>query len=593
MGTGYRVTGHFGTSSSNFDRQERSQNGGILYWMHFAAVTKLAPTRFLIDALDYTLTLNQWRAATLIAIMIVASACSRGAAVGITAVESRDVIPANCVLAWTESARNNAVIHVGVTDALDQTLLDQSRLRANVYETLVGSDCNGRLVPGYAVDWERKNGERWIFRLRDSIALSDGITVTASSLASFLARRTQDTGIVESVVATDDRTIEIVLAQADSTFPKMLSDQRYAFRSDAVVSPETRARPSELGTGPFEFGYSGGANVLGAHKEALVLRERFPQGLPEREPVGSASVDDARTRIVVRDVSSGGDLRDLLADSLDVLITRRHDVIDFGNKSQSLSVVPMTTGRQYSIVVPSRFGVLSSGRALPRLQTVFPKNFLQSLSEDVLRGHAVPVARSDTAGHSPSAELDCAFVDTASVDRKRTSGAGVSPASPKNRIVFDAADPVARDIAERISVVIAARMSRVSEVDSTAAAIPGLESIASGPRAVGISDSELDTSLVNGEDLLYIVSEPTDSADGCHFFAELAANAQWITSNGSQAPNYSDLQSLYIQSRMQLVVAFEYAILVKNRFRMAIDGRGNLIAVTGDTARREEERANK
>ncbi len=169
-----------------------------------------------------------------------------------------------------------APYHLETTDDLE--------ILANVFETLLRTDADGRLVPWLAREWEGSAaGDAFRLTLRSDVRFSDATPLIAADVKRSCERRARrkpmaapaDLAIagmrefiagaadeVTGIRLHDDRVVEFVLVEPLPLFPALLADLRTAI-----------ARQGEegtlLGTGPFR---------LVAHREDRIVLERNPNG---------------------------------------------------------------------------------------------------------------------------------------------------------------------------------------------------------------------------------------------------------------------------------------------------------------------------
>lgn len=154
-------------------------------------------------------------------------------------------------------------------------------LSSHMFDTLVMSDANGRLVPGLAESWRAIDDTTWQFTLRRGVSFHDGSPLTADDVLFSLDRPAQlttspgpFTAYTRQIVAKraiDDHTIELKTAQPYGPLPLDLS-------SIFIISKRAaeHARPEDfdsgkalIGTGPFRFaGFVRGDHIDLARNDA-------------------------------------------------------------------------------------------------------------------------------------------------------------------------------------------------------------------------------------------------------------------------------------------------------------------------------------
>jgi peptide/nickel transport system substrate-binding protein len=133
----------------------------------------------------------------------------------------------------------------------------------NIYDTLVMFDSSMQIVPALAESWEAsEDGLTWTFTLREGVTFHNGDPLTAQDVVFSINRiknpdvaspRAGDFAVVESVEATDERTVVFTLSQPFSPLLAKLAFSTNAILSEAVVTENGDAQQVVVGTGPFRF----------------------------------------------------------------------------------------------------------------------------------------------------------------------------------------------------------------------------------------------------------------------------------------------------------------------------------------------------
>jgi peptide/nickel transport system substrate-binding protein len=131
---------------------------------------------------------------------------------------------------------------------------------SNLFEGLVKTDRNGKLVPGLAVKWDvSADGKTYTFQLRKDVSFHNGEPFNAQvakwNLERGAAEGTKNAHpeffrIIEKIETPDDFTLKLTLKDVNSLFLVYMAE------GDAVMLPmkgfeNTAAQP--IGTGPFKF----------------------------------------------------------------------------------------------------------------------------------------------------------------------------------------------------------------------------------------------------------------------------------------------------------------------------------------------------
>ncbi len=134
-------------------------------------------------------------------------------------------------------------------------------MRGNVYQGLVGLTEDRTIVPALATEWEvSEDGLTYTFTVRDGVVFHDGTPMTMDDVVASLTAASADdsknpdakrmTGVV-SVTATDDSTVEIVLAERDINFLETLTTGAGYITSQTSTVDLASATN---GTGPYTLG---------------------------------------------------------------------------------------------------------------------------------------------------------------------------------------------------------------------------------------------------------------------------------------------------------------------------------------------------
>jgi len=149
------------------------------------------------------------------------------------------------------------------------------QVTTNIYEGLVKFDTTGsEVLPSLAESWKMsEDGKTWVFKIRDNIKFHDGSKLNAEAV-SFNFHRWMDIdspyhaghfsywsysfggfpGIVKSVTALSDYSLEIVLNEPYAPFLSVLSMPSFGIASpEAIMKYNENLKLSPVGTGPFMF----------------------------------------------------------------------------------------------------------------------------------------------------------------------------------------------------------------------------------------------------------------------------------------------------------------------------------------------------
>ncbi len=158
---------------------------------------------------------------------------------------------------------NSSQITIGIPQDLEDSLDPHKAVAAgtkevlfNIFEGLVKPTSDGDLIPAVASSYEETEGGKvYTFTLRDNVKFHDGSTVTAEDV-KFSLDKCADASAgeplvaafsnIESVNIVDEKTVEVVLKEADTEF--------LAYMTTAII-PASNENPdtNPIGTGPYKY----------------------------------------------------------------------------------------------------------------------------------------------------------------------------------------------------------------------------------------------------------------------------------------------------------------------------------------------------
>ena len=358
---------------------------------------------------------------------------------------------------------------VALTEAVDaanapRPANDSERLLfRQLYETLVRVDCNGHVRPGLAASWRLDADQRtWIVTLRENARFSDRTPVTATDVRASWSHgtgpgelRPDVSRLIDSILPRDDRTLAIVLRSTRTDAPVTLA------HTDLAIARHSLESVWPLGSRP------DGAALRESADQAIVTVERGT--LPS-----------------IRFVTASGDSRDLLDDDVDLVVTRDPATLQYAATLPMFHALPLEWQRLHVLLTPEPAAPSAPADEAAR----------QRLAADAVRGEA----RGATGPFWWAALQNCTL-PPAEPRPPRTS-------TP--RIVYDADDAVARDLAERFVGLARSSGRRTYE------------------RAIGLSGAPLAAARRRGTDAGYIVSLDGRPLDPCRDIQVLAESSRWL-----------------------------------------------------------------
>lgn len=365
-------------------------------------------------------------------------------------------------------------------------------LGLQLYKNLFDADCSGN-IRLTMVDKVEPIGRPAGLK----IDLAPSLYGRADSIAFHLTQQLTESVLIDSIAATDDRTIHVYANLDPRDIQLLLADPVFGFPIADYTSPD-------------DVVYSGRSSNSGE----LTLSSPSPTR-------GPSEILFARAE---------SDLRDLLSvspsSSQDVLaLTSDPAVLDFTRLNQDFDVTQVQPGATYVIASTTRLAAIRAGDSLRTLGVADP-NFRASLAGNALRVEAEAYPLDELA----LVPGGCALGTPAHVSNW-TSSEG-------SAIVFDASDPVARAISERL-VALARSDSDGSEPDAISAIFPTLLGSTVRPTAAGVTPTQFGGRLATGRDLAYVVRLDGSPLAQCIQLGSAAQNADWLNEGLGHDPEFA------------------------------------------------------
>ncbi|HET7296694.1 MAG TPA: ABC transporter substrate-binding protein [Gemmatimonadales bacterium] len=307
----------------------------------------------------------------------------------------------SCTLAAGPAAKRDTIT-VAVTEAVEPGHAPVPRngaerlVFAQLYETLLRVDCQGRIVPGLAQTWDQASGDRWTFSLRADARFWDGAPVTARDVVA--AWRLRDSTLARDATVGADRTLTV---RAPDTPLQAFADPALAV-----------TKPAPGGGWPIGTGSRWMTGAASDDPDALVA-----------QPVSRAGLSTARFAIV-----PPGGVRDALDGGSDVIVTRDPAALEYATRLPGYSDLPLDWNRTYVLLGPGRD---HPGAGELRLESL----------REAVRGEARP-AEWHEGGQFWFSDLRRCKLPGA---RELAGNAGA-----RHRVVYDQADRSAADLAARL-----------------------------------------------------------------------------------------------------------------------------------------------
>jgi hypothetical protein len=383
------------------------------------------------------------------------------------------------------AAPGEAIATVALADRIDPSKAprpsneSERLLFRQLYETLIRIDCMGRVGPGLAASWRLDaDGRTWRLTLRDDARFADGAPVTSADVRASWTRggefRQDVSRLVESVVPIGNRDLAVTLRSHRVDVPVALG------HLDLAVTKLVANSPWPLGT----------------RGSRIVTDVNAPGATP-----ASALTLTRDNLAAIRFLVAPGDPRDPLDHGVDLLLTRDPVALDYAATLPQFQSVPLAWQRVHVLLTPGR------ARSMPSLS----EDARQALANDAVRGEA----RGARGPFWWEMLTDCEIA--LSPPRNQSS--------PAPRIVYDAGDAAARDLAERL-----VGLARASGPDATTfldVLLPDRPR-RRYERATGLTGEALALARRLGNDAGYIVALDSRPVDACRDLQTLMDRARWL-----------------------------------------------------------------
>ena len=405
---------------------------------------------------------------------------------------------------------------VNAANALHPSNESERLLFRQVFETLVRVDCEGAAAPGLAASWRLDaGGGTWLVVIRDGARFADGSPVTAADVRAGWMRdgsadelRPHVRRFIESVAVAGEKELAITLRRKTLDAPRALA------HPDLVVSKRVPDSPWPLGTRAARATFDGDAVVV-------------------------ANADSQRS---IRFVMAPGDPRNILDKGVDLLLTRDPATLDYAATLPQFQSVPLAWQRTHVL--------LTAGRT--RDSRPLSEEARRVLADDAVRGEAMGAA-------APFwwQELDDCNVPSPQLPDRSLR--------PSGRVVYDAADGAARDLAERLVGLVTASGAGAAILDVLVPDRPRR----TFQRATGLTGEPLALARRRGTDSAYIIALHRHPLDPCRDVQVLMEGARWV-----------DPETIVplVDTRMQ-------AIVRRGRSGVTKEGDGGLLLAEVDAQR--------
>lgn len=404
----------------------------------------------------------------------------------------------------------------------------------HLYENLFTTNCLGEVHAELAESWTvERNGTQWTFVLREGALFWNGDPVTAADVVRSWHYATVElaalaTGI-DSVIVVGERSLQVHFSRGGGRLPSILSGPAF------VVAKHTRNGEWPIGSGMYR--------VAGRTSPG---RLSLAPAQGENRPVLDFVIVPNR------------DARDFVESGVEVVFTADPRVIDYASGRQTLATVPLPWSQTYVLLSPARANVLGRGEDIGQV------------SSELVSRLAHEAVRADARGWRPKSWWE-------TLEHCETLVTSVRDGLDLDRsILYEAGDPVAQDLAERLVALSAGDPDTNRETHEIASAVPGIADGSTTMIAAGLSRKQFGRRLRAGDAVGYVVAVPRTPADRCYEAHKLVNRAPWLM------PGPLDLADLLIP----LVDTRYHVIADPSRVGLIVDWEGNILPVSGKLEQR-------
>jgi hypothetical protein len=362
-----------------------------------------------------------------------------------------------------------------------------------LYETLVRVNCNGRVAPGLADSWNYDAiVQVWTLILRSNARFSDDTAVTAADVVAVWSNgselRPEVRRLIRSVRVVDDRTLEVALRNPGTDLPRALA------HTDLAIAKRVSGSRWPLGTRATKIAAGETSSVITIENSSSV---RFL-------------------------LAPGRDVRDLLDQGVDLLLTRDEKALDYSATLPHFISLPLAWQRTRVL--------LASGRTASPLST----EQRRALADDAVRGPA----RGAEGPFWWESLTNCEIAYPAKPDPSPTTFP---------RIVYDGGDSAARELAQRLLA-----LSRTS----------GPTANRTYQSAIALTADALAHARRRGADAAYILSLDSRPLDPCRDMQALVDDVGWIHSEAFVPLVDTRLQAIVRRGRSGVIVDWDGGLLL-------------------------------
>ncbi|MPQ24774.1 nickel ABC transporter substrate-binding protein [Bacillus paralicheniformis] len=286
-------------------------------------------------------------------------------------------ILASCSSGGADSAKGDEKKLTFLFNIPSQTLdpnldVNYTAVRAGISETLVKISADLSIEPWLAKDWESKDGQTWVFTLKDNLTFQNGKKADAKAVKASLERTIRESKAMKNALKIKEikaagQTLTITTKEP---FPEFPSELVHPNTSIIDVSAANISQ-QPVGTGPFQV-----SSFEAGHKIELERYDDYWDGKPKLKHVTFSFNEDANARVMA-----------LQSKDADIIYRPSVEDIDQIQKDSSITVDSVPSLRVHQILYNTKKDHLADRHLRRAFDALLDR---KEIAESILNGHAQP-----------------------------------------------------------------------------------------------------------------------------------------------------------------------------------------------------------
>ncbi|MCY9277385.1 ABC transporter substrate-binding protein [Bacillus haynesii] len=283
----------------------------------------------------------------------------------------------SCSAGGTDSAKGDEKKLTFLFNIPSQTLdpnldVNYTAVRAGISETLVKISADLSIEPWLAKDWESKDGQTWVFTLKDNLTFQNGKKADAKAVKASLERTIRESKAMKNALKIKEikaagQTLTIT---TKVPFPEFPSELVHPNTSIIDVSAANISQ-QPVGTGPFQV-----SSFEAGHKIELERYDDYWNGKPKLKHVTFSFNEDANARVMA-----------LQSKDADIIYRPSVEDIDQIQKDSSITVDSVPSLRVHQILYNTKKDHLADRHLRRAFDALLDR---KEIAESILNGHAQP-----------------------------------------------------------------------------------------------------------------------------------------------------------------------------------------------------------